>query len=337
MTQRALFQTKVLEKIGAPLITAVAEVAARQGGNAETKAEALRVAELVARTVHLGLGLAGSMDLRSGEDQGDSIRLALTALAGPLVANHYTITGKAPDEAGVKRIVTALEAVLTFADKFTPAADHIMRLDALDTADIDQIHIQYVGALVPVVNAVAAFPFGQPEKKLLQDVTGRLVDKSRALAQSLLGGGADPKTASRAELHLLRALADVYAQCHGAETVRLMAMDDAAMNKEAQAHGGVLPLDPVWRMFETRAAMMEVLGKSVIPTRGAATGTGGGPAVGLGSTANPSPLAAVVEKKTSPLPPPSPPAAANAPPEGNSNPMSFFKPGAKKAEGEGKG
>ena len=77
MSQRSAFQVQILEKLGAPLMGAVAEVAARQRKDGEDtqKQEAERLAELLAKTVQVSVGLAGSMDLKDTDGQADSARL----------------------------------------------------------------------------------------------------------------------------------------------------------------------------------------------------------------------------------------------------------------------
>ena len=268
MTQRSAFQIQLLEKLGAPLLRAVSEVALsqEQAGNGQ-KHEAERVAELLGKTVQISIGLAGSMDIKDAD--GDSVRLALAAMAGPLIAAQYRATARVPGDGDIKRMIKALEAVLTFSDNFAPAADNTMRLENMAPgavpADEGQVSIQYVGALVPVISAVASFPFGRAENKLVQEVADRLVQRSVQMGRSLLGDGVDEQTLKRSELQLLKALADIYVECHQAETRRLMTMDDAARARVAEQAGGMLSMEPVWEAFERRAGMMEVLGKSAAP------------------------------------------------------------------------
>ena len=71
----------ILGKIGAPLMAAVGDVAAR--GVPTEKPQAEQLAALIGKAVQTGIGLAGSMDLRDAADA-DAIRLALSAIAAPL-------------------------------------------------------------------------------------------------------------------------------------------------------------------------------------------------------------------------------------------------------------
>ncbi len=342
MSQRSAFQVQILSRLGAPLMTAVGEVAARQRKDGEDtqKQEAERLAELLGKAVQVSVSLAGIMDLKDSDGQADSTRLALAALAGPLVAGQYRLTAKVPGDAEIKRMIKALEAVLTFSDNFTPAAENTARLASMAPgalADENQIHIQYVNALVPVVNVIAAFPFGRPETRLVQEVAGQLVGRAQDICKSFMNGAAE-KDMKQAELAILAALAALYVECHQEEKNRLMALGEQARAKTAEASGGVLPVDPVWKAFEIRAGMVELLAKSAVS---AASSAAKAPA--------PPQVAAPVVAPSAPPPPPPPVAAAPAPaaplpsptPEDlqsgdpvSYNPMGFFKPVKKDSAGE---
>ena len=303
MNQRAEYLFQILEKIGAPLLAAAEGTA---------PSSAAIVAELLARSVQTGVELAGIMDIREAGAEGEAIRLALCGLSTPLIAGHYRNTGKVPGENDVKRLVTALSAALTFADNFSPAAENTARLTALEAgvppADDTQVMIQCLQALTPVVLVVAAYPFGRPEKKLVQDVTERLVQQAGLMATRLLPGAA-PNDLKLAELTLLRAMAPLYCESHQTETRRMLALDDSARNQAAQANGGVLPLDPVWQDFDRQVAMLGVLGQTL-----------------LGRFAS-----RPVQTSSSivaPAIPPQPIAVEQiSAPAGVYNPMAFFKPG----------
>lgn len=319
MTQRSAFQAQILEKIGAPLLVAVAEGQARQSKDSgDQKQEAARLAELLNKTVQVSIGLAGSMALKDSD--GDAVRLALAALASPLIAGQYRLTGKVPGDAEIRKLVKALEAVLTFSDNFAPAAENTVRLDNLSPGmpfvDESQVHIQYVGALVPVVNAIAAFSFGRAENKLAQEIAGRLVQKSKNMGEALQPGEAEPAARKRAELQLLRALAALYVECHEREMNRLLALDDQARMRAAEGAGGVLPLEPVWEAFERRAAMAEIIGRSAAPG-GAITGENSGAGKAPGDKPRPPSM-----QDAAPPPPVSGDEAQKA---GAYNPMAFFK------------
>ena len=256
MKQRAQYLIQVLDKIGTPLL----EASQHGNGDAET---AQVVASLLGKVVEACISMNQALDLDATEAQDDSLRVALAALAGSIVSDQYKQKGKLPEAADLTRIQSAMSAVLTFGDNFTLSPDHVARLEKLKAdggiVDAHQINIQYVDALIPVINAVGAFPFGQPEQKLIMDVSDRLVKRTAEMREVLLPGlsGDDEKLA---ELAILRATANVYAACHEKETQRLSGADAPDS----------VSIDPVWEAFETRTAMLEAVVKNIMP-EGAST------------------------------------------------------------------
>ena len=333
MNPRSTYLLQILEKIGAPLLAAVE-------ASADTSpAEAAIVAELLGRAVQSGVDLATIMDVRDAGPEGESVRLALTALAGPLVAGHYRQTGKVPADSDIKRLVTSLSAVLIFADNFSPAAENTARLTSLEagTAVVDdtQIMIQCLQALTPIVVTIAAYSFGRPEKKMVQDVAERLMAQAGTIASRIIPG-ANPVDLKRAELALLRAMTPLYCEAHLAEKNRLMALDENARQAAAQAQGGVLSLDPLWQNFDRHLAMLDIIGQTLLAsqmTRPAqASGNTGGP----GRPQIPG-EAAIVPPVSAPqpvAPPVSAPPSSPPPSQGGYNPMAFFKPGQAKTGDE---
>jgi hypothetical protein len=277
MNHRAEYLLQVLEKIGTPLLASVIDA----GAPAQHVVEAQKIAELLAKTVQTGIDMGYALDLGPTGEVTDSVRLALAGVAAPLIAGSFRNSGKAPGDAEVKKIVTALQAVLTFAENFAADSDNADRLKNLTPGapapDAAQTHAQYIYALVPVVNAIAAFSFGLPEQKLVLDVAGRLAGEAPRFRQSLMGD-AGPDN-HRADLGVLSALAALYAASHQAETARIT----AAAQPDAATPG----MDAVWRGYEIRAAMLETLVHGILPASGAA-GTSGGPQPGAAPPQQPS-------------------------------------------------
>jgi len=302
MNQRAQYLIQILDKIGAPLLGAAAR------GNDDTDTAQV-VASLLGKVVEASISMNQALDLDAADAQDDSLRVALAALAGDIVADQYKQKGKLPEAADLTRIQSAMSAVLTFGDNFTLSPDHVERLSKMKAdggiVDAHQINIQYVNALIPVINAVGAFPFGQPEQKLIMDVSDRLVKRTAEMRETLLPGlsGDDEKLA---ELAILRATASVYASCHEAETQRLTGSDSDAPDS--------LSIDPVWKAFESRTAMLEAVVKNIMPA-GAATKASIAPAVAA------APVLAAAESSATPPPPPA--AESGAPEDAPQKPAIF--------------
>lgn len=309
MSQRTAFLLQVLEKIGAPLMAAVAEISGRatpESGSEASSAsrEAERLATLLTKSVQVGVGLSTAIDSRDPAGREDSVRLTLTGLAAGLVSGQYRNTGKIPEDAEIKRLVTALEAVLTFADHFTPAPANTAGLASIDplAADSAQSEIRYMACFIPVIVAVTGFSFGRQERLLLQEIAARLVEKSDVLKTSL---GMKEDNAGAQSLPLLASLARLYAQCHEEETRRIAAPETTAGPSDSARS-----LERIWGDFDRRAGMLEFLARQIVPGN---TGK-----AESGTVAPPPVLAAV----------PVAPVMAQESPERKraENPMGFFKP-----------
>src|SRR5690606_29690836 len=115
---------------------------------------------------------------------------------------------------------------LTFAENFTPSPENTARLENLDAAspggDIHQIHAQYMHAFVPVINAVAEFPFGHQETKLMTTISSKLIARAEDVAANL-DGSSDEITQKRLALAILNGLTVIFAACYKAETDRIQA------------------------------------------------------------------------------------------------------------------
>ncbi len=269
MTPRSQFLIQVLEKLASPMVAAISEVSVRNNMIPDTsqqgalKPEAEQVAHLLTKSTQLSIGLSELMDLKVDEKEADSIRLALTSLASPLIANVYRIAGRVPTDTEMDRVVGALNSVIPFSDQFITAADINARMAHMDTdffpVDSHQITLQYINLLLPAVNSIMAYSFGQPEKKLVQEVTDRLIKDAKAFRTRIFPHLNEQESA-RAELAVLRMAAMIYSQCHFGEMAKLMATEE-------QARQGMAPtMDSLWQAFGLRMQMLEVLAETLIPS-----------------------------------------------------------------------
>ncbi len=311
MDQRTVFLIQVLEKIGTPL-TAAVTASALNGKLTETaRQDAQRVAELLNRSVQLGLSLAESMNVNDAA-QADGVHLSLAAFSGPLIASLYQATGRVPGDQDIRRMSTALQSVLTFADTFTPAADNSLRLENMDAgdqpADEALIHVQMLQAFAPVLQVVGDYAFGKPENKLVQDIAARLMTRVEDLTRILFQGRAplNEKTSRQVELVLLRLVAALYAACHQAETLRLMTMDEHSRSNVT------ISMDGVWTTFDRRTEMIRIIAEQIVPAkRGTSSAS---------SSSGPSAKKIVLKQAVETEPEAE---EQSSPPPGN--PMAFFK------------
>jgi hypothetical protein len=337
MTPRALFLIELLDKLGAPLMLS----AVTAGGDDAAQAKA--VAGMVGASVQLGMALGqgiGVNDTAGNEDNADSLRVSLTALSAPIVAELHRGLGRVPGDDDVRKAARSLESIITLAQNFSPAAGHAARLKLLDGSrpmfDASQSQIFYLSAMLPVLTAVAEFSYGKPENQLLAEIAGKLEQRAEALRADLMGSGADDAEIRFSELMILQSLARLYAECHRAHTRAVMAEEEPVSAPS---------IDPVWAAFDMRLAMLETLLNIAVPD-GQRTSTASlSPAPVTAPAASPpasggSPLGMFAKKPEAPAPAvtpaaeesPAPSAPASAPPVApGGSPMSFFKK--KPAEG----
>jgi hypothetical protein len=266
MTPNTQYMLQILEKIGSPLMRAVIA----QDSNADDAAlqeQAKTMAALLSRTVQVSIGMSQSFDfaktasVTASEEDGDTLRVALAALAGPLVADQYSKMGRLPADQDLQRLTSTLDSVLTFSENFSPnAKDAAARLENIDgSADVSQDPVQrsihYIGAFLPVIDAVARFSFGQSEKKLVLDVSEKLVKRTMDMRETIFSSVQGEDAQKTAEIKILAALGQVYAACHEAQIAALSAGDDGgAAGADPEA-----ALERLWKSFEMRCAMIEAV------------------------------------------------------------------------------
>lgn len=331
MTQQAHYLIQILEKIGNPLMTSI--LRAKPVAQANDQEVAADMASLLAKATQLSIELGNITELSKAGIDNDSVRVALAALAGPLVGEIFAAEGKIPDDNDLKKISSAFQAVLSFADNFTPSPESEARLSVLQAngmgVDTHQATIQYINAFTPVITAIAAFSFGQPEQKIVMEVASKLVAKTADFNTSIFGKLSEDAH-KQLDLVSIRTLAELYAACHKTETQRLTGMSEEERAAQPQAPGGGLSLDTVWAAFDIRMAMLSAVAKSALPANLADA------AAQAPQTAPVAPATPPVE--SAPLPASPPPAQETPPPppaspaetpqqtqgQGSANPMSMF-------------
>ncbi|MBN8520448.1 MAG: hypothetical protein J0L77_00935 [Alphaproteobacteria bacterium] len=321
MTPRTLFLIELLDKLGTPLMQSASAV----GGDDMTQAKAL--AAMVGSSVQLGMSLGqvvGVNDTAGNEDEADGIRVALTTLSGPMIAELYRVSGKIPGDDDVRRLSKSLESIVTLAQNFSPSAGHTARLKLMDGSrplyDASQSQIFYLSALLPVLSAVAEFSYGIPETQLLSDIAQKLDIRAENLRGDLMGAGADEAEIKFSELMILHSLARLYAECHRAQTLKIMASDQAEKTPD---------IVDVWSAFDIRLSMLETLLNIAVPA---------GQRSASASLTPVSPPPAPEHTPAAPItPPPQQPVSSVSTGNGvasnpGGNPMAFFKK--KPADGE---
>jgi hypothetical protein len=323
--KRSTFLVQVLEKLASPLVAAISEVSVRNMMLADPsqpgamRPEAEQVAALLTKSTQMSIGLTNIVDLNLPENEADSLRLALTSLSSPLIANLYRLSGRVPNDNELDRIMAAMNSVITYSDHFSAAGDATARLQHIDTdffpMDPHQITLQYMNVLLPAVNSIMAYSFGQPEKKLVQDVTERLVREAKSFREKLFPELSE-KESAKSELAILRMAALIYSQCHFAEMAKLMATEE-------QARQGLAPaMTTLWQAFALRLEMLEIVAEVLVtgsrPKTSAVASSGGGGSVRPAASQAENTALPPIRQMPTEAPPPAKAASAAG------SPMSFF-------------
>ncbi|MCK6418771.1 MAG: hypothetical protein L6Q57_07535 [Alphaproteobacteria bacterium] len=262
------------------------------GPAANPESDAQSMAALLGKSAQAGIALSQKLDV---SEDGDSLRLSLTALAAPLLADHFRRQGTPPSDADINRVIATLQGVVPFAENFMQAKD-----DPLP----DHHPLMLLQVFAPVAATVQNFSFGQPEAKLLSEIAQKLMARAGMMRADLQGTGErDPA----AEFVILRALSALYCAAHQTQTKQMMAQGPTQSPEEG--------LKNVWKNFEMAADMMLALAEHLIP---GTQGTSGG---GRSGGQKPAPVAQQAQ---------APVTTQTAPQNTGTNPMSLFakKPGA---------
>ena len=358
MSQSSDMIAQIVEKLGMPIIAAVSEVErqkqamGRVQGTPSDESQARLIAELLGKSTELGLMLFRSFDINEPtESRADAARLGMTALSSSVIANLYGMTGRIPGDTELQRLEKVVQSVVAFSENFETGHDAAQALGAADSERskalpvLDYAAVHYSAALIPVVNAVAAFPFGRQEEQLMKEIVQRLTGVAQGF-RARLYAQANPEQAKAVEVSILKVAANTYAQCHFAEMTQLMSSGD---QQKMMAQN--ISMDGVWGAFDKRLSMLEAVVGALVPAGNVGAGGDGGiapsapppaaavappvaaadvtappAAAGVDVTAPVQP-ASVAPPDVSPATPPAQAAPAEdaAPPAGDpSDPMSFF-------------
>jgi len=322
VSPRTSFVLQLLDKLGTPLLRSILVQKGEQDESGVKDAQAM--ASLLAQAIKVSITIAQAMNLKPEDGDANAIRVALAAIAGELIADYYETHGRMPGDAEGRRIFKSLEAVLTFADNFAPAAEHAGRLETLESKpvflDPAEVTLYTMRALVPVITAVGEFSFGQPESKLIQDIATALQRKAMAMVQVFGSMTAQTPSIKLSELIVLQALAEIYGQVHRIETARLQAQGEGVAR-------GQPSMETVWAAFERRREMMDVL-MHTISQPSSMSSAQGASSSGVRPVVQEQPIEPPPSQPAAPLPsspPPAAPPATGGETGAPSNPMSYFK------------
>ncbi|MAS88103.1 MAG: hypothetical protein CMH30_09045 [Micavibrio sp.] len=274
MDSKTLYNIKVFEKLAAPLMNAVLRGSYQKKGAVEAD-DVAQISSLLRTSIKMSKALSDSFQ-PSNNDDADALRLAVACLVSPIIAEHFAKTGKDLSDEDIGQFSDVFDGILDFTDKFAEAKDAANRRlrlanpDPISVSDRlvfdeDQMTIQAMQALLPVVIRVAEYSFGHDHKELLAEITTKLQSRAKIVARALFGRADDISDQKLSELGVLRSLTHIYASCHMAEKRRYEEMDEK-LREKSMNKTGELSLDTLWHMFEMRSGLMVALTKNLMVT-----------------------------------------------------------------------
>jgi hypothetical protein len=240
-------------QIGLPLLQALAESSgASAGAEPPIGLDAEKYTALIDNIVALSRELAAQ--LGAEEEQLDaSVRWALAGSASQIAAASYRATGHVLPLDEAKRLAELAAALQNkFKSQIPSGGETVPNTVAMFRA-------QLMGAMVPVIGAVAQYAFGRAEHGLLAEVAEQLVKTADQITRSLAPMGATPEQWRLLCWNILRAAGQIYAECHYAEADRLLYMNPDERAAYFASHDNVVPMTQVWQAFRQRMAMLATL------------------------------------------------------------------------------
>lgn len=328
MDLKTLYSLKVFEKLGEPLISAVAR-ARHESGADDTAQDVQKLSELLNVSVKLANALAAKFDIKTPED-GDAIRLTLASVVSDFVAENYAAKGNILDEGEIKSHANQLETLLGFVNHYQLAEDAAnRRLRLVDNDplavtgqtlyDSEQIALKSMQALMPIAQVVAGFSFGKDPNDYAAEISKNLSIKAAQIRGQLYPHLEDKSDQNLAELGILRSLSSLYAKLHAQKQVELEALT-TEKRSEIMINSEDLIKD-LWEEMDLRIGILVGLTQGVIGQTSMSTSN-----QEIKAEAEPDePKQELVAEEPQPEK-----QAEEETEEAPANPMSFFKKGTKK-------
>jgi|GEM_PF-2436214 len=259
--KRAELLTVIMHDIGLPVVEGIIQVAL-----SEPEEKVIEdVTRLLRQTIDNADDIRGLLDLTEEEEKDVSIRLNLATLSCHIIAAHYKRAGSLPTQAELKRTVTSVDQLLTFSENYIPMdrlegvfPENIRGLSPLSRTVANLVYLKYY---VPLVDAVADFPFGIDEARMIQNVSEKLRTKASEITHALMGADLSVAEQKSSELLILSSLIPLYCSCHIREKDRIMSLDEDIRAQEDNK----TQIENIWLLFDKRLSMLTVLAKHIMP------------------------------------------------------------------------
>lgn len=251
----------LFEKMGVPLINAVAAVklwqdmdnSAEKPDPAKEAVEyATNLASLLNRTVSLSTALSQKLELSPATDQ--KHRLDIAAVSTLMIAHQYALMARIPEDNEIPKVISSLESVLSFADYFS---DSISAKSG--SKNQDELLVDCLEAVVPLVQTVGRFSFGRNEKTLIGEILSELGSRVDTLAKAF-GQDLKDRKLDEHKISIFKGAAQLLTMCYEAEMNALM-QEKAAKSGEASINDEAVDkvLAKIWENFDARASLLRTV------------------------------------------------------------------------------
>lgn len=253
LAPRAQALVSVIRGIGAPLQSAVSEVAAglRERGQPVTATDEARAyAQLVQQVVSIGRTTSATLEI--GRDaiarwNGEPLRWCMLEAISDIAGAHFRATGLLQPSGIVGQIVAAVTQI---------AIDGARREDlmpGLGGATQARLGLDMLKSVPPVVHAVTRYAFGRNPLVLVTEVAWELQYKAVECTRRLLMTGSTLDEWHSVYGAFINSAGQLYAESHFAEAERLSRLSPA----ERDALGvGELPMTAVWEAFDRKVDLL---------------------------------------------------------------------------------
>ncbi len=252
----------IMHHISLPLASSLSHSA----DNPQSKEQITEIiATLLEKVVLESEELKEILDIPNNDKDNLTLRLHIAALCAKYIASEYNKTQKIPDDADIRRQISAIDASLIFCEDYIP-------LQKLSDIYPENAHrpatflknladLKYLESTAPIVNAVCRFSFGQTPQKMIQNVSeklyGYVIDMKESLVHIKLSHIED-KEANR---YILHNLAELYASAHLQEMHRIEGLSRSSLGEESPEK----QIENIWSAFQMRYDILLELTESIIP------------------------------------------------------------------------
>jgi hypothetical protein len=252
----------LFEKMGVPLINAVAAVKMWQDTDANKDVQkdpakeaveyATNLAGLLNRTVSLSTALSQKLELSPSTDQ--KHRLDIAAVSTLMIAHQYALMARIPEDSEIPKVISSLESVLSFADYFSDSASA-----KAPQKNQDELLVECLEAVVPLVQTIGRFSFGRNEKTLISEILSELGTRVDTLAKAF-GQDLKNRNFDEQKISLFKAAAQLLTMCYEAEMNSLM-QNNSGKSGEAAVNDEALDkvFSKIWENFDARASLLRTV------------------------------------------------------------------------------